>query len=241
MERRLVGRPEWWAADAQVVVMDLDEPQLNDDDLHHLGRVLRLRAGSTICVTDGAGGWRMCEFSGTVAPEPLGPVRQEPPARYPVAVGFALVKGDRPELVVQKLTEVGVDRVVVFAARRSVVRWDEARAAKHLTRLRRVAREACGQCRRLWLPELTVADLVSLRGTGVVCAEAEGRPLSEDDRMVLIGPEGGWDPGEVGEVEAVCLGRNVLRAETAAIVAGHLLTSVRDGVAATRSDGPGGH
>ena len=219
----------WWSASAQVLVDDLDAPVLADGDLHHLGRVLRLRPGSVVCATDGHGGWRLCAFSGEAALEPTGEEGREDRPPCEVGVGFALVKGERPELVVQKLTELGVDRIAVFAARRSVVRWDEARGAKHLERLQKVAREACGQCRRLFVPSVELAELPELRSQGTVAAQAGGRPLGEGDRMVLVGPEGGWEPEELEGVESVTLGDHVLRAETAAITAGALLAALRNG------------
>jgi 16S rRNA (uracil1498-N3)-methyltransferase len=220
----------WWSAAAQVLVEDLDEPALSDADLHHLGRVLRLRPGSSVCATDGGGGWQLCSFTGDAELEPTGDGGREEPPSHEVGVGFALVKGERPELVVQKLTELGVDRIAVFAARRSVVRWDEARGAKHLERLQKVAREACGQCRRLFVPSVGLAELSDLgAGSGVVAAQAGGRPLGDEDRMVLIGPEGGWQPDELGDLVSVTLGEHVLRAETAAITAGALLCSLRSG------------
>jgi 16S rRNA (uracil1498-N3)-methyltransferase len=220
----------WWSAAAQVLVDDLDAPTMSDADLHHLGRVLRLRPGSVVCATDGQGGWRLCAYTGASSLEPTGEGgREEPPSRE-VGVGFALVKGERPELVVQKLTELGVDRIAVFAARRSVVRWDAARGAKHLERLQKVAREACGQCRRLFVPSVELAELSDLvAGPGVVAAQAGGRPLGDEDRMVLIGPEGGWEVDELRGVDTVTLGDHVLRAETAAITAGALLCSLRKG------------
>ena len=162
---------------------------------------------------------------------------------YPVTVAFALVKGAKPELVVQKLTELGVDRVVVFAARRSVVRWDEERSAKQFERLARVAREACAQSRRLWLPEVVPGRLDGLLADGAVAADAGGRPLRSTDRIVMVGPEGGWADDELAgdgglsgdrraQVERVALGEHVLRAETAAITAGVLLTTLRAGLVA---------
>ena len=60
----------------------------------------------------------------------------------------------RPELVVQKLTEIGVDHIVPFVADRSIVRWDPDKAAHHHARLQKVAREAAMQSRRAWLPEV---------------------------------------------------------------------------------------
>ncbi len=226
----------WRSAAAQVLVADLAAPELDRDAAHHLGRVLRLRAGDEVCATDGVGGWRSCTFDGDGALELRAEVEQVPAPTSPVTVGFALVKGAKPELVVQKLTELGVDRIVVFAARRSVVRWDDERSARHRERLARVAAEACAQCRRLWLPSVEVGQLGELLRDGAVAADAGGRPLRAGDRAVVVGPEGGWDDDELqvddGTVERVALGEHVLRAETAAITAGALLTTLRSGLVA---------
>jgi 16S rRNA (uracil1498-N3)-methyltransferase len=233
----------WRTSAAQVLVQDLDHPVLDRDVAHHLGRVLRLRAGASVTASDGAGGWRPCTFDGDAALVPDGPAHQEPAPAYPVTVGFALVKGQKPELVVQKLTELGVDRIVVFSAERSVVRWDEQRAAKQFERLDRVAREACAQCRRLWTPTVVPGTIAELLGRGAVAADAGGRPLRRHDHLVIVGPEGGWAEGELvtpaGEAERVALGEHVLRAETAAITAGVLLTSLRAGLVDAADPVPG--
>ena len=245
----MAGRPDdhdapWRSAAAQVLVDDLGAPGLDDDDAHHLGRVLRLRPGTEVCATDGQGGWRSTTFTGGDRLEAAGEVQHQPRPEPLLTVAFAPVKGDRPELVVQKLTEVGVDRIVPLVTARSVVRWDGDRAAKQMERLRRVAREACGQCRRLWLPQVgldgagsdgpvTPAALQAALGTvGTVLGEPGGGPLAAGDRTVLVGPEGGWSPEELAGATAAgagtrTLGPHVLRAETAAIVAGALLVTLR--------------
>ncbi|MEX0766845.1 MAG: RsmE family RNA methyltransferase [Microthrixaceae bacterium] len=232
----------WRSAAAQVLVTDLAAPELEPADLHHLQRVLRLRVGDQLCATNGHGGWRTCAFLGTEQLESLSELHQEPPPEYTVTVGFALVKGDRPELVVQKLTELGVDQIWPFMSHRSVVRWDEQRAEKQLTRLRRVAQESCAQSRRLWLPQvgypsnpdqpLPAAGLAGFREVctqGAVLAQMGSRDLHPTDRTVLIGPEGGWEKTECEGADCVGLGEHVLRAETAAITAGVLLTAQRAG------------
>lgn len=227
----------WRSAAAQVLVDDLGVPVLDRDTAHHLGRVLRLRQGDEVCATDGTGGWRRCSFDGVGTLDPTSEVHHVDAPAYPVTVGFALVKAAKPELVVQKLTELGVDRIVVFSAARSVVRWDRDRSAKQFDRLARVAREACGQCRRLWLPEVVPGRLDELLAGGAVAADAGGRAMRATDRVVLVGPEGGWATDELSRsgdapVERVALGDHVLRAETAAITAGVLLTTLRAGLVA---------
>ncbi len=223
------GDTPWRSARAQVLVGDLAHPTLDDDAAHHLRRVLRLEPGAQVCAYDGAGSWSLGLLgSGAELEQPTAPVATDP-ASAVLTVGFAALKGSRTELVVQKLTEVGADRIWVLETRRSVVRWDERRAAKHLERLRRVAAEACAQCRRLWLPTVEVRDLAGALGDGAVLADAGGRPLEPGDHTVLIGPEGGWDDSEVEGADTVALAANVLRAETAAIVAGSAMARLRDG------------
>src|SRR4051794_2925819 len=107
-----------FAAKAHAFVVDIDTPALDDADRHHLARVLRLGPGDVMTIADGRGRWRGCRFGDAL--EPLGPVEHDEPARPEIGVGFALVKGNRPELVVQKLTEIGVDRITPFVADRSV-------------------------------------------------------------------------------------------------------------------------
>jgi 16S rRNA (uracil1498-N3)-methyltransferase len=219
-----------------VLVEDVDAPVLDDDARHHLRRVLRLRPGAVVCATDGAGRWRPTVLSGGAELEPTGAVEAEPAPSSVLGVAFVPVKGDRPELVVQKLTEVGVDRILVCTSERAVVRWDGERADRHLDRLRRVAREASQQCRRLWLPEVSPAEIDGLLADGAVPADLGGRPISSADRTVVIGPEGGWtgrerDRARSAGASAVSLGPHVLRAETAAISAGVLLVAARTGAA----------
>lgn len=219
--------PSHRVAAAQVFVADLDGPVLDDHALHHLSRVLRLRNGQVVCAADGRGSWRPTTFGGSHALEAIGEPATVAHPTPELTVAFVPVKADRPELVVQKLTEVGVDRMIVCHSARSVVRWEGERAARHIERLRRVAREASQQCRRLWLPTVDLGTFDRLRAEGAVLAHPGGRPLGEADRTVVIGPEGGWTDVELFGPEAVSVGEHVLRAETAAIAAGVLMTALR--------------
>lgn len=223
-------------AAAHAFVDDLVAPDLGAGDRHHLARVLRLRDGQAVTVADGRGRWRLCAWRGEGRLEPVGEVVEEAPPDPPVTVAFALTKGERPEWVVQKLTEVGVDAIVPFRAARSVVRWDGARAAAAAERWRRVAREAAMQSRRARLPHVAgvtgFADVVALVGESGALADQGGGPPGLDRPAVLVGPEGGWAPAEAGcGLPAVGLGAGVLRAETAALAAGVLLCAQREGLA----------
>lgn len=218
------------AAAAQVLVEDPTRPALSEPDAHHLERVLRLRHGEAVVASDGRGGWTSCHFCGGRL-EPDGPLRREPPSDPPVTVAFAPVKGERPEWVVQKLTEVGVDRIVVISATRSVVRWAGDRQLAVMDRLRRVATEASAQSRRVWLPSVDgVVPLAALAGQGLALAEPGAPPMAAGCTGVAVGPEGGWDEAELAMGwPAVGLGPHVLRAETAALAAGVLLAAGRAG------------
>ncbi|MFN8050558.1 MAG: RsmE family RNA methyltransferase [Acidimicrobiales bacterium] len=221
-------------------VASLDAPVLSDDDHHHFSRVLRVRDGAEMVLCDGAGSWRRARFGPTL--EVTGPIERVERVVPELRVGFALLKGDRPELVVQKLTELGIDRIVPFTSDHCVVRWNADRAAKQVERLRRIAREASMQCRRTHLP--VVEDLATFAGLAVGPGDRDRVALAERaggtvrdlldgaaSVTVLIGPEGGWSDAELGAgTDTVGVAVHTLRAETAAIAAGALLTATRAGL-----------
>ncbi len=210
-----------------VLVDDLEVLDISADDRHHLDRVLRVRPGDPMTIGDGRGGWQA--FHWGLKPHPAGDRRHVDAPTPRIGVAFALIKGGRPELVVQKLTELGVDDIRPFVAARSVVRWDADKAARSAERLARVAREAVMQCRRAWIP--TVHDVTDFAGvaslSGAAMADMGGAAIGTET-TVLIGPEGGWDDSErATSIARVSLSDSVLRAETAAITAGVVLAAER--------------
>lgn len=212
-----------------VLVDDLERPVLADDDHRHLERSLRLRAGAGITVADGVGSWRLARFGPDIKIE--GPVEHEPAPGIERVVGFAPVKGDRSDLIVQKLTELGVDVIVPLTTERSVVRWDGSRAAKHRDRHLRIAREAVMQSRNPRLPRIDEAtDLERFLAAWPDAVLADPDGTNGPERLavggaVAIGPEGGFAPSEVAGRETVRLPGRILRTETAAIAAAVLLVS----------------
>lgn len=232
MEERGLAATRATAA-AQVFVADPAFPKVEPEDRHHLVSVLRLRPGELVVAADGGGRWGLCRFRGGSGDllETDGPVVFEPAPLPALTIAFAPAKGDRPEWVVQKLTELGIDCIAVLSTARAVVRWEGARADAALGRLRRVAAEAAAQSRRVWVPEIRgVLTLDALEPAGLALAEPGGGPLGTAVTTVAVGPEGGWTPDELagdGARRIVGLGANVLRAETAAIAAGVLLGARR--------------
>ena len=209
-------------------VEDLEHPVLDDDDFHHFDRVLRVGAGDPIVLGDGAGGWRLATFGRRPEPESAVAVSQR--LQPSVAVGFTPVKGERPEWFVQKLTELGVDEIIPLLTERSVIRWDAARAAKANARMVKVAREACLQSRRLHLP--VIQPLTNLldglrQSPSAVLADPEGRAPNPSDQVFYVGPEGGFSEEERSLAPLVALPGHILRAETAALVAGTIVCGFR--------------
>jgi 16S rRNA (uracil1498-N3)-methyltransferase len=219
-------------------VDDAEHPVLADEDRHHLAKALRVRPGDVMTVADGRGAWRPCRFGDEL--EPVGPIEHVPAPAPALTIAFALVKGERPELIVQKATELGIDRIVPFVAARSVVRPEAGRVDRQVERWRRVAREAAMQSRRAWLPEVAepvdFSALVAL--PGVCRADRGGAAPSLERPTVVVGPEGGWTSEEAAAIPVcVGLGPQVLRAETASIAAATLLAALRSGLV-RGADGP---
>lgn len=216
-----------WRSKPFIFVDDLERPLLDDTDLHHYRRVRRLSDGEPITISDGAGSWRSARFGH--APEVDGSIEFEAPSTHSSTVGFTPVKGERPEWVVQKLTELGVDVILPLQTARSVVRWDGARAAKQLVKWQVIAREASMQSRRVRIPTVlpvtSLADALELESASAAVFAEPGGPLveSSSDRCILIGPEGGWSPEELHGQRLRSLPGGILRAETAAIAAAVLL------------------
>ncbi len=232
---------------AMVFVADPSAPVVDADDVRHLLDVLRLRAGEPVVASDGAGRWVPCRVAADASAQgsrradpagvliPDGPVVVADRPRPELTVAFAPTKGDRPEWVTQKLTELGVDRIIPLRTSRSVVRWDGERGVKAIERLRRVAREAAAQSRQVWLPEVVdvcrLDEVAGLVGAPLALADAGGAAPGLDRPVLAVGPEGGWDDTERANFgPGVGLGPTVLRAETAAVVAGALLCGLRAGL-----------
>ncbi len=214
--------------------------EVTGDEAHHAVVVRRLREGEQVVLTDGAGTSVAGEVATTgkrvftVAVADVVHTERPDPA---FTVVQALPKGERGEMAVEVLTEVGVDVIVPWAAARSVAVWKGERAAKSHAKWQATAREAAKQSRRSWLP--TVTPLASTVELAALVAEADLAVVLHEDAtvalagldvpatgrvVVVVGPEGGITPEELavlGEAGAlsVRLGDEVLRTSTAGVVA----------------------
>ena len=214
--------------------------EITGDDAQHLKRVLRADAGQRFEISDGRAAW-LAEIvearKDRIVFHALEPV-SSPDAAPRVTVLASLVKYDRFEWMVEKATELGVDRIIPVEAARSEKGLYEA-SHKRVERWNRIAREAGQQSRRLRPPE--VADAMrfeaALREGGDLrffLEEEPGAPAllrslppqraASAHALILAGPEGGWTPAERERAatagwQPVSLGPQVLRAETAVMAA----------------------
>lgn len=210
----------------------------------HAATVRRLRAGERLDLTDGAGSVAECVVDEAVKDGLWVQVlrRHQVPRPCPrLVVVQGLPKGDRGELAVEMMTEVGVDVIVPWAAARCVTRWQGERAAKGLARWRGTAREAGKQARRFHLPEVAemattsrVEEVLADASLGVVLHEEAETALSglapppDGDIVVVVGPEGGITDEEIARFRAAgavpaLLGTTVLRTSTAGVAAAAVL------------------
>lgn len=217
-----------------------DLVEVTGDEAHHAVAVRRLAVGERVVLTDGAGSavTGTVETTGKrvfdVSVEQASRVEHAEP-RFTVVQ--ALPKGERGELAVEVLTEVGVDTIVPWAASRSVAVWRGERALKSRAKWSATAREAAKQSRRVWHPEVTaltstteVCALIAGAEAAVVLHEDATVPLAATslpttgEILVVVGPEGGVAPEELEAFAAagaipVRLGAEVLRTSTAGVVA----------------------
>jgi 16S rRNA (uracil1498-N3)-methyltransferase len=216
---------------------------LDGDEGRHAATVKRMRDGEVIHLCDGQGTRAIAtvvkvhkhsldlsidQFTFEEAPEPRFVVVQ------------ALAKGERAELAVEMLTEVGADAIIPWRAEHSIGKWDSV--DKGLEKWRRTSRESAKQSRRAWIPEISnlkataeVCELMTQAQSVFVLHESADQALAacaireQGTIMIVVGPEGGISPSELAAfsqagARIVHMGASVMRTSTAgAIAVGGLL------------------
>lgn len=215
-----------------------DTVVVEGDEARHAVVVRRLRIGDEVVLTDGHGTSARCVVVSSTKSSlaaSVSTIRVAPAPTPHVTVVQAIPKGERAELAVEVLTEIGVDRIVPWAAVRSVAVWRGERATRSLAKWRATARESGKQSRRSWLPEVTplastadVAALLAHADLPVVLHEAATSPLAGltlegvGSILVVVGPEGGISEEELAAfagAHVVRMGEPVLRTSTAGVAA----------------------
>ena len=226
---------------------------LAEDEGRHAAVVRRIRPGEVIMIGDGRGrGVRGLVIevrpSGLVVEVADHLAAPEQPRRLVAAQ--ALAKGDRSELAIEMMTEMGVSEIVPWQAARSIVRWSEERAARSLARWRSTVREAAKQSRRLNVPQVSeplttqrLAQRVRNADLALLLYEQADESITEVDLpaggtvLIIIGPEGGISDDELGQLtragaRPVSISDGVLRTSTAGVVALAALKLRREPVSA---------
>jgi 16S rRNA (uracil1498-N3)-methyltransferase len=217
-----------------------DTVVLTGAEAHHAANVKRLTTGELVLLSDGRGGIAHAEVSAVDRLRVVFTVLSrgqvaEPDPRFVVVQ--ALPKGERAELAVEVLTELGADEIVPWAASRCVSHWKGEKVDKGVAKWRRTAVEASKQSRRARIPVIgslssTAAVLRRIidAEAALVLHEEASEPLTDvtlppsGDVLLIVGPEGGVSPEEVktfaeAGASPVRLGAEVMRTSTAGAAA----------------------
>jgi 16S rRNA (uracil1498-N3)-methyltransferase len=217
---------------------------IDEEDRHHIVKVMRMQLGDQIICVDQDGKQAVCALAEITDTSVVADVVQwkETVSELPISITIAsgLPKGDKLEWIIQKGTELGAHQFLPFSAARSVVKWDEKKAAKKIDRWQKIAKEAAEQSHRAFLPEvfnsisfkelltkskdfnykLVAFEEESRNGETAVFASTLREMNKGDSLLLVFGPEGGLTDEEVQQLKnndfQVCgLGPRILRTETA--------------------------
>jgi 16S rRNA (uracil1498-N3)-methyltransferase len=214
---------------------------INGSDASHISRVMRLGVGDVITVCD----MKRNIYNGTlvsvsnteVVAELSQTEKEDTELPVNVTVYQGVPKGDKLETVIQKSVELGAVRIVPVLCERCVSRPDKKSAEAKNKRYAKISESAACQCGREIIPTVSpmitfdemIGEMRSFDGIAIACFEGEKTYLLRDvlngekqDVAFFVGPEGGISEKEIAKIEeaeikTVCLGKRILRTETAAL------------------------
>lgn len=218
-----------------------DNPTLTGDNARH-AKVLRLREGEELCLSNGKGEDAVCRVESVGEVYGLSVIERRPSSTEPrvrVSIYMAMPKADKLEHVIQKATELGAYEIVTFPSARCISRPDDKSLGKKLERWQKIAVSAAEQSGRGRIPEVVYVNSYkealkrgSAAGKAILFYENEHATTLKmaltddafDTVSLLTGPEGGLEACEVTEAKAagfeICtLGSRILRCETAPLCA----------------------
>lgn len=213
-------------------------------DINHISNVLRYEQGDKLTLSEQSGHLYQVEILAIkldlIETKIISKENSDKALKTNIVLAQSILKSQKQDLVIQKAVELGVNQIIPFISKNTVVKFESEKDKKHkVDRWQKIANEASKQCERVSLPEvrqiISFNELMALTDFDVrfVCVErnAENTIKSflrenqkKDNVLVIIGPEGGWDKSELNKfneynVNQVSLGNLILRAETAAIMA----------------------
>ena len=217
-----------------------NEVILSQDDVFHLTKVMRCKVNDNIEAVDKELHKAYLAVIDSINPLKIHvqePILKESELEKDVTIFFALAKSDKKEFVIQKATELGTKRVVLFQGKRSVVKFSNSDFSRKEARYISIAKEASEQCHREFIPEIKYVDSIKgvkkyLEDINLLAYELEaGKATDIESELkehksvsIIIGPEGGFDESEVNFLKelgfkSISLGKRILRCETAAVYA----------------------
>lgn len=210
------------------------------DDIFHITKVMRVKKGDAFEVVDQQQALFLVETV-SLSPFEVKIVEQRAVATElttKLTLYYVMAKGDKTDFVIQKATELGVNKIVLLQSSRSVIKIDDGKSENKLARFQKIAKEASEQSKRLIIPTIEInADFKSIgkdQSTLKMIADEEVAGLTKNlyslldaittnqSIALLVGPEGGFSRQEVEYVKInqfipISLGKRILRSETAAI------------------------
>lgn len=215
---------------------------ITGSDVNHIKNVLRLKAGDRLVVCDGCGR----EYDGTITELSSSQVKaaisgKREIEQNPVHLTLvqAIPKSAKMDIVVRQATELGIAAIVPIVTSRTVVRVDKEKSKKKQERWQKIAKEAAEQSQRTTIPEISLVlywdellKMIPSLGLSIVFWEEAKEMLSQEalnygehkSYSAIVGPEGGFSADEIEDLEGLgarclSLGRQILRTETASVVA----------------------
>ena len=220
---------------------------IEGEDVKHISRVLRCRENDKLEVCDMENNEYICEIKeinkDNILLDIIEKVNIKRESNLKVKLYQGMPKGTKMELILQKLTEIGVDEIVLVQAKRSVTKIDNKKEDKKIERWERIIYEAAKQSKRAKIPKLTGVltfkeALADMQNNDLnLCPYENERTISIKEAIkdssantigIFVGPEGGFEEEEIEKIQeidgkVVSLGPRILRTETASVVASSIV------------------
>jgi len=218
--------------------------KLTEKELHHAVNVRRVDVNETIYITNGKGFVAVGKISADTSQSQISVDKLDffPKPKPQVTILQAVLKGDRSEIAVELMSEVGVGQIIFWPAARSVAKI-ETKIEKLIIKWKQIAMAAIKQSRQSWLPEISylpdlqkVKNLISnYKVVYLLDYEAEAKLANQridEEVLFIVGPEGGLTDDEKAQfmqcgAKSINIGTTVLRGSTAGAVATALATNLR--------------
>ena len=206
---------------------------LRDDDYYHIKVVMRFKIGEKVEVVYNNEAY-LCKIIDNYQIEEIEKMDSKE-SKISTTLIIPLLKEQKMDLILQKATELGVFKIILFNAKRSIIKFDEKKETKKLERWVRICKEAAEQSKRCTIPEIVfeknINEFSKLDGLKLICSTVEDtnnlkKVLQSSKNCVkinmIVGPEGGFEPNEEKSIInlgfiPVTLGNTIMRVETVPI------------------------